>query len=216
LLIIFDLDDTLIDTAGSILPFRRRQVLERMAEEGVAIDPEMESLYASIDERSRTSREALQKFLGTSHHLLEESVKTLYGASNFPFPIRLTPGTNESLFLLSQEHTLSIVTYGNPLIQKKKIEKAGLDRALFSNIVVCEQPIKGPHYKTIFENSGEVHSDVIVCGDRVGRDLLPAKELGFTTVLMRWGRGKSEPFDPQVVDHQITSIHELLQMNCLR
>ena len=216
MLIIFDLDDTLIDTAGSILPRRRRQVLEALAAKGVCIDPEMEALYASIDARSRTSEEALQKFLGTHHHLLKESVKTLYSASNFPFPVKLTPGVEESLDILSKEHTLSIVTYGNPAIQKKKIEKAGLDKALFSNIVVCEEPVKGPHYQSIFESSGETHSDVIVCGDRVGRDLLPAKERGFTTVLMRWGRGKSEPFDPHVVDHQISSISDLLHINCLR
>jgi putative hydrolase of the HAD superfamily len=215
LLIIFDLDDTLIDTSGSILPHRHRSALSAMMNQGFTVDCVSSALkeLKELDKKSLNSKITLESFLGMQQDFLEIGLNEIYGNQNFSFPVAFTDGAIEAVDALAEEHTLAIVTYGDPDVQEKKMEKAGLDKALFSTIVVCREPNKGPHYKTIFEKYGEDPLDVVVCGDRIERDLLPAKELGFNTVLMRWGRGKTQEFDSTVIDREINSLRELLQIN---
>ena len=46
-------------------------------------------------------------------------------------------------------------------------------------------------------------------GDRIVRDLLPAKNLGFTTVLVRQGRGKHQKINKDQVDFVIDDVTEV-------
>ena len=51
-------------------------------------------------------------------------------------------------------------------------------------------------------------SQALVCGDRIAMDLVPAFELGFTTVHMRWGRG-SLVKTAEWAHHAISDLSEL-------
>ena len=67
------------------------------------------------------------------------------------------------------------------------------------------------YYEALLKEFSELPSDCVVIGDRIPMDLLPAHELGFRTVHMRWGRGrmwKSENW----IDHSIRELSELLEI----
>lgn len=65
MLIIFDLDDTLIDTSGSVTPFKMRECLKGWVASGLQV-PDFEMAYAqllAINAASHKSRDALAQFL---------------------------------------------------------------------------------------------------------------------------------------------------------
>jgi len=86
------------------------------------------------------------------------------------------------------------------------LKKAGIEPSLFSNILIPEDCIKRPAYEALRKQF--LNRPVIVCGDRVSMDLLPAYELGFTTVHMRWGRGLLNQTEPWI-DYSISDLREL-------
>jgi FMN phosphatase YigB (HAD superfamily) len=70
-----------------------------------------------------------------------------------------------------------------------KMKKAGIDSSIFSKILFSAARNKKIHYQGLLDEFGVSPSEVVVCGDRIATDLVPAKELGCRTVHMRWGRG---------------------------
>lgn len=88
------------------------------------------------------------------------------------------------------------------------MENAGIDSALFSKIVICQKNEKGLYYQDISEQLGFFPRDVLVCGDRISIDLVPAKALGYWTVQIRQGRGLLETAEEDV-DFTITSLEEM-------
>ena len=196
MLIIFDLDDTIIDTSGSVTPFKMKECLKVFIAKGLVI-PNFERAYGellSINAKSDKSKDALVQFLaqfggeaGLIHLALEEMIKPL--PPHFTIPT--TPNAKEILKTFAKTHTLALVTGGHPPFQMEKLEKAGIDRALFSNIAIPEDSVKKPFYQGLIQEFSLSPREVLVCGDRIAMDLLPAFELGITTVHMRWGRGRS-------------------------
>jgi putative hydrolase of the HAD superfamily len=214
LLIIFDLDDTLIDTSGSITPFALENALLSMIEAGLSV-PAYENaleLLKRINKTAASSRDALSEFIeildGSAEHLKigKEKLCTELPAD---IPIFSLDGAGELLAELVQDHELALVTCGKPDIQMEKLKKAGIDSALFSNIMVAEDGNKKFYYKRLTEGGRYVANEVLVCGDRIPIDLTPAKDLGFKTVHMRWGRGLNSQGRKGDVDYEISSLKEL-------
>ncbi len=213
MLIIFDLDDTLIDTSGSVTPFKMRECLKRFVAEGLQIS-DFESAYADlleINSKSYRSKDALvhflKKFKGNPALVslaMEEMTKPL--PSNFSIPT--TPHAKEILENFANFHTLALVTGGHPSFQMEKLEKAGIDRAIFSNIAIPEDSVKKPFYERLLQEFSLSPQEGLVCGDRIAMDLTPAFELGLTTVHMRWGRGQIAPTE-EWVHHAISDLSQL-------
>jgi putative hydrolase of the HAD superfamily len=214
LLIIFDLDDTLIDTSGSIVPFRLDFALQRMIKAGLSIldfDQALSRLKA-MDETAHSTKEALGEFLeiqGASSGFLEIGCKAVYDHHEFSFPVLPTEAAPDALLDLYKKHTLAIVSIGTKEIQFEKMKKAGIDTSLFSRIIICQDPFKKQSYHDLMEDLGVTAQNVIVVGDRIKRDLAPAKALGCKTVHMKWGRGLHQKGDKEEIDFSITSIDQL-------
>lgn len=68
---------------------------------------------------------------------------------------------------------------------------------------------KKPDYKAVMDELGMKPHEVIVCGDRIGNDLSPAKELGALTVQLLKGRGKNSRSPREDVDFTIHEIEEI-------
>jgi FMN phosphatase YigB (HAD superfamily) len=200
-LIIFDLDDTLIDTSGAVTPFKMRECLKKLG-----FSDDFEEL-ALLNHSSSGSREAFKKFLDKkgAPHLIERAMEEMMAPLPDDFAIPTTPEAKEILNWLKKTHTLALVTGGHPPFQMEKLKKAGIDSSLFSKIAIPEDSIKKPFYRRLME---EFSAETLVCGDRIAMDLAPAHELGCTTVHMRWGRGKLVKTEPWI-DHAIESLAEL-------
>ncbi len=205
MLIIFDLDDTLIDTTGSIFPLQLQKTLVKMQKEGLPIEDfswEWER-FIYLNSISQSGEEALKKFLEpwgvrAEERIYEEGLKTLYGPLDEKAKISLMEGAQNLLYLLKeQQHQLAVVTIGKPEIQHNKMKKSGLDSSLFSTILVVEEGGKKEAYQHISSSFLVNAENVLVCGDRIMKDLAPAKELGLWTVHFRAGRKETLPIEQQ-------------------
>jgi putative hydrolase of the HAD superfamily len=212
-LIIFDLDDTLIDTSGSITPFKLKECLKGFIAAGLAV-PDFDLAYQTllqINEGAKGSKEALAQFLDQyqgSPKLLESGLSQMVSPLPCDFSVATTPHAKEILKAFAKEHTLAIVTGGHPPFQMEKLEKAGIDRSLFSKIAIPEDSIKKPFYEALIREFSVGPKEALVCGDRIAMDLIPAHALGCQTVHMRWGRGTSLKTE-EWITHSISTLTEL-------
>ena len=216
MLIIFDLDDTLIETSLCITPIKLEMALDALIEEGLTVvdhDKALEDLLA-LNRANSSASAALEIFLfpyPNSQKLFEKARDLVYGAMPNEIIISSVPGAKEMLkSLISSSHRVACVTNGVVGIQEEKMKKAGIDMGVFYKIIVSDHnKDKAFHYKEIVEELKFDPKEVIVCGDRIIRDLLPAKMLGYRTILMCRGRGESEQKDHECVDYYVQDLFEV-------
>lgn len=214
--IVFDLDDTLVETTRVLTPFQYRRTLAHLITLGVAVAEHEEtfSLLLRIDARSERASLAWAEgaeLLGLSKEELDIALKFFYGPLPAQFPLEPVPGAKETLETLHQRHQLALVTIGEPTNQLAKLERAGLEPNLFSKILVGSGD-KRPHYRALLAQNGLSPGQVVVCGDRPLIDLLPAKELGCLTVQMQNGRGLVSPHSGGAVDLTIGRLKDLIDI----
>lgn len=211
--IIFDLDDTLIDTSGSVTPLKLREGFEFLLRMGAPI-PKGERAFLellALNEKASRSKEALVQFAERylcPPPLLEQALELLSTPLPPSFAIPTTPFAKEILEDFRALCPLALVTGGPKEFQMEKLEKAGLDSSIFSKIAIPEDSVKKPHYEALVREFSLLPGEVWVCGDRVSMDLLPAHELGLKTIRMLWGRGAKAPQEPWI-DYTIATLKEL-------
>ena len=218
-MIIFDLDDTLIDTSGCITPVKLEMALERMMARGLSVTDPLEALQLlkRLDMAADSAHSTLSEFLeilGADEKFYSIGIEEIYG--KLPEDIAVFPIEEavDILIGLKENHQIALVTIGKSEQQMSKMKKAGIDSTIFSKIIVSESQDKKPHYKAVMESLGFLPSQTIVLGDRVALDLSPAKELGCKTIQMRWGRGLN-PIPMQAksdVDFTITELKQIKEI----
>jgi FMN phosphatase YigB (HAD superfamily) len=124
------------------------------------------------------------------------------------FKVLCTPYAKQILEKAHKKAILALVTGGHPPFQREKLEKAGIDAALFSKIAIPEDSMKKPFYQEISKEFSVDPTEIWVCGDRIPMDLAPAHELGCKTIHMRWGRGLKMATVPWI-DFSISDLSEL-------
>lgn len=213
-LVIFDLDDTLVDTWGCITPHLIRQAIQEMAGEGLKIDSVEAAIkrLAEINNVSKNGEEAIIRFLqelGADLTYVDIGKRGFYNF-NFGYEIKTLPGAAEMFEKTDAEFVL--VSKGEPQAQLEKIRKAGIDPAVFRKILIVPKYDKKEYYQTIIEEFSCDKEQCFVCGDRYETDLLPAKELGLKMIYIQWGRGKISPPDDQDVNYRITNLKEIISI----
>jgi putative hydrolase of the HAD superfamily len=216
LLIIFDLDDTLIDTTDSLSFPRMKRAFNHLCCHGFFSNNPQEALdnLEKHHQAASSSAEAWEKW-GVLYQLprswLHWGVQEIYNSS-LDDPIERSEGASEVLQELSQQHTLALVTAGEEVHQRKKLEKAGLDSTSFSKIIVCGKGDKGIHYQRLAQEMRFLPKESVVCGDRIFEDLSPAKALHFHTIRVLKGRGlRLRPQDREEdVDFCISQLAEVI------
>lgn len=219
MLIIFDLDDTLVDTSGCLTPPKLEEALRSMIAAGFEVSNFQEALN-SLQECNRVAenaQEAIKNFLGPAHQnslFLEIGTQVMYGSDLPDVPLTPLEGAHEVLSTLASSHQIALVTIGQTVQQMNKLKKAGIDSTLFSKIIVSGKKSKKEHYQVLVEELKYPAHQVWVCGDRIKVDLLPAADLGFWTVQMRWGRGLYSEGSIGCVHYCISSLRQLLTIIC--
>ena len=199
MLIIFDLDDTLIDTSGSYIPAKLQQALQEMIQHGLVVDSEEEAyqLLLGLNETAPNGAKGLQEFLqevGGHEKFLEIGTAAYYGPRVPNVPLQRLPRAVAVLEKLRQQHTLALVSYGVKEAQLQKMKLAGISGDLFSTVLFTDQYDKQECYQKLCAQFGYQPENVLVCGDKFKTDLAPAITLGMKVVHMLWGRGiKDKP-----------------------
>jgi putative hydrolase of the HAD superfamily len=216
LLILFDLDDTLIDTSGSITPYRLREILSFLLKQGAPLPPLEEAFLElqKIIEQTDSTQRAVKNFLERYRigGFFPQAEKLLSDPLPPDFNVLLCPGAKKILQDLHPFHDLALVTRGFFELQRQKWEKAGLEPSIFCKIIVVDPMDKAGKkkaYELLIKEKKRSSREVLVCGDHISNDLLPAKELGIWTVLMQWGKGKLWKENLESVDFTIAHLEEL-------
>jgi len=213
-LIVFDLDDTLFDTSGSISPGILKNALIAMRDAGLFVQTFAKS-YAELlrlNTFHMSTREAVEEFIDINRApstCLDVGMNAIYHSPYFHDPIDLLEDCIEVLETLVKEHTLALVTKGKERVQREKMDRAGISMQFFTHLYFCEGANKKRAYQKLEEESGISPLKSLVCGDRISLDLAPAKELGYNTVQIRWGRGLGNTGLKKHVDYTILSLKEL-------
>ncbi len=216
MLIIFDLDDTLIDSWNYSFPFRVNLIAKKLHEEGLSQSEE--EIYKGIMEQNSTSANgigAIKNYLKTLQIDLELeklAIKTLVEPVEGQVKIPLIDGAQKIVEAVKEKNTLAIVTHGNEKEQKRKFLDSGLDEKSFAKVVVTPGYDKGPAYSNLCEELEFSPTNSLVIGDKYKTDLFPAKKLGMKTVHLKWGRGKILVPKEGEVDYIISSLEELKQI----
>lgn len=215
MLIIFDLDDTLVDTSLTVLPVKFKRALLEVKKAGLNLNFSLKEALKhllDINQNMPSAKEALEtffkKFSLPENPYLKLANQVVYEGELGQIKILPVPDALLVLRDLKQKHRLVLVTIGEEKLQKEKLKKAGIDTAFFSIIEVAKEKAKKKSYIRICQDLDFAFAETVVIGDKVEADLRPAKELGCSTVLMRRGRGLSQKtFD--CVDFKIGSLLEL-------
>jgi putative hydrolase of the HAD superfamily len=168
-----------------------------------------------MDQNFLSARFTLQEFLDihdADPKFLEIGLEEIYGDLPLEMAVPALEQAHEVLEELKTSHRLALVTIGQTHRQMAKLKKAGIEPALFSKIVVSEERNKKPHYQAIANEYAAAPCEVLVCGDRIPIDLTPAKELGFKTIQMRWGRGLVNSGNQSDVDFRISKLTEIKEI----
>lgn len=170
-----------------------------------------------LDRNHASSHKALQEFLEiykAPKVCYEVGVHKIYNKPESFQSIKPLDGAIEILNELANEHDLALVTRGIESIQKEKMRCAKIPIKLFKSLYFCEKgPLSNQGKKEFYQILGEKFpispSQILVCGDRISIDLAPAKELGYTTVQMKWGRGLGNTGLKKDVDYTILHLNEI-------
>lgn len=209
------MDDTLIDTSGTIIPWKLQKVLAFLEEKREPLPSQEEALATllRIHINSTSTKSTLKEFfslMDLNSQYLDSCYKIIYEEFSPLMPIELKEGASELLQTLSEKHHLALVTIGKKDYQQFKMEKAGIDFSIFSTIDISEEGDKKPYYRALREALGIEPQAVCVCGDKIEADLVPAKQLGFKTIHIRRGQNpipkKWKPF----VDFSIYQLKNIL------
>lgn len=211
MLIVFDLDDTLVETTRCLTRFYLKKALKEMVRAGFWIQ-DFESAYQnllSLNQKKLFSKEALTEFCAHQSQFLSVGLQAM--KSLIPDEIELE-AVEGALLLLEELQSIcpiALVTRGEPQLQMQKMKKAGLPKEQFSKVVVSKVSGKKEAYVQVFSELCVDPQDVWVCGDRVPLDLSPAKELGCKTIHFRNGRGKYHHEPKADVDFSIQYLKNL-------
>jgi FMN phosphatase YigB (HAD superfamily) len=170
-LVVFDLDDTLIDTRNVLLPLALRRVSDAT---GIPV--------ARLDPRGKRIDEVLAGVPGVTPGQREAAAAAWY-RPDVP-PLTPFPGAREVLESLRGRVRLVLLTRGSPARQKRKIEQCGLG-PLFDEIVVraIEEPgSKRDDLECLLARHSIGPSRCGVIGDDDRDELKHARDLGCVAI----------------------------------
>lgn len=127
---------------------------------------------------------------------------------------RLYPAVDRLLEMLADDFTLGLA--GNaPASVLKSLDRFGVLRWFTHTDVSGSIGIKKPDqrfFETILANADTTATEAIMIGDRLDKDIIPARQIGMHTVWIRWGRYRiMEPRTPdEIPDATVADVRKVL------
>ncbi|WP_436530924.1 HAD family hydrolase [Actinoplanes sp. HUAS TT8] len=203
--VVLDLDDTLYPQASYLYGAARAVGRAGVT---VGLDPirlgraVRRELVAGSD-RGGTIDRALTTY-GVPADRAAEVIPTLVAAFTAYRPRRLPCylGAEEALAELRSRYPLACLTDGNPTIQRAKLAATGLSDA-FTTVVITDElggrAHRKPHpsgLQQAADTLGVDPSDLVMIGDRPGKDVAVATALGARSIRVRTGEYAHTPDEP--------------------
>lgn len=189
--LVFDLDDTLMDTYGQLVTEAHWQACLAMQRAGLNVS--VNDLFATRMRLIKEQPRADIDLILAQYYDCQDALVIAAGHNTYfnPYISKLIPfpGVPEMLGHLKQEHQLFLVTSGYEKTQARKIDVLGL-RPYFEE--VCYAPVGNPKGKEealrhLHEKYKLDYAAMVVIGDRVSNEIATGKRLGCPTIWIRHG-----------------------------
>ena len=219
--LVFDLDDTILDTTGVLIPQASAEACAAMIEAGLKADVascvRVRTELAKSGVRNDVFSEVARHF-GVKPSAQEADVARI-GSARFynrkvDPSITLIPAAREMLRDLQSRYGLHLVTAGDTATQKAKINALKLHE-LFDTISVVDThdgTRKGDAFLSIQNKTGAKPEAYLSIGNRLDAEIADAKKLHWMTCWVRYGEhsGDHPRNEFEKPDFNIESIEELI------
>ena len=214
--IIFDLDDTLLDTSATAGRFQLERAAQLLKTTLSPVESEETIAQELIQARPHHATGGETIFAICRRHQWPEEVALravdLYYHQHPP-TLRVTMrGQAKEMLeeLRRQRHRMALISIGRIEQQRRKMTQAGLDPAYFDYLEIVETADKSLAYRRVLEHwnlcPDQQQPQVVVVGDREETDLNPGRAMGMRLVLL--GKGPH----CQAIDARIQELRELLPL----
>ncbi|WP_320043690.1 HAD family hydrolase [uncultured Desulfobacter sp.] len=210
-LLLFDLDNTLIDRNGAFEYWVRRWLKKRSHLPGRPMQ-ELGDRLIMIDNGGHTDRIAFCRDVCVQQ-LLDRPLRTLFLKEMHTFTDSILSDQTINMMLrkLTQRFSMAIVSNGSPKMQRKKIYKAGIgpyfQHCFLSGELGYAKPDLRIFKKALAAYGCSPHQAMMI-GDNLKTDIVPARRLGMKTVLLSRTPVMNSPADFTI--ESITQLESIL------
>jgi FMN phosphatase YigB (HAD superfamily) len=190
--LIFDLDDTIVDTFASLIEPLEREAADEMVAAGMrdADANEVVELILRLRQEEPDSIEErlVEKYPEAEGRALEARRKVFAHAS--PDKLRIEPAVKEMLRELSKRYDTYLLTTGRTDFQNRKLDNLEI-RGLFKEVEVLasgSEETKERWLASLIERGYDAQA-VVVVGNRLDNEIKAGHRLGMITVWMKYGEG---------------------------
>lgn len=216
--IAFDLDDTLLDTSGLLVPMAARRACEAMIAAGLRCEMDeclrMRHDLASSFSHTEIFTQILNRY-GTNQQgkAIHDALEEFYNPQ-VPETLPLLPGSLENLEKLKLRYNLFLVTMGSHETQVKKIKALGIE-GHFKKIYILNGFIgekKDSAFKHILDSEGHHPQELLSIGNRLSSEIRDGKRLGATTCYFAYGEhiGEKPQFPEDHPDFTVSHHKDLI------
>ncbi len=224
--LIFDLDDTLLDTTRLLIPQAEREACEAMIKAG--LNANLEACLKTRRELIKTNLraqifEASVRELGVRDGAIEKDVAQAgtraFYEREVESNIYLDSAVTHLLEKMKTKYDLFLVTAGSVKTQAKKVEILKIAQ-YFKQIIYVDLSrgqTKAQAFEQVRELSGALPENILSIGDRIDTDVALAKSLGMKTCWVVKGEyAKLKPLsafeEPDFQVKQVTQIESVCQL----
>ncbi|BAD84875.1 hydrolase, HAD superfamily [Thermococcus kodakarensis KOD1] len=219
--VLFDLDDTLVDTT-KLAELARRNAVENMVRHGLPVDFDTayNELLELINEYGSNFGRHFDYLLRRLD--LPQNPKWIaagviaYHNTKFAY-LRSVKNARRVLLELKREgYKVAVVTDGDPIKQWEKILRLELDE-YFDDVFISDYlGVKKPHPKIFLKALRKLDvkpEEAVMVGDRLYSDIYGAKNVGMTTVWFRYGKYRDREMEyVEYADFTIERLEDLLKI----
>ncbi|MGZ3768137.1 MAG: HAD hydrolase-like protein [Bdellovibrio sp.] len=216
--IAFDLDDTLLDTSGLLVPLAARRACEAMIAAGLRCEMQeclrMREDLASSFSHTDIFTQILNKYGSLQNgKAIHDALEEFYNPF-IPETLPLLEGSLENLERLKEKYNLFLVTMGSPETQAKKIKSLGISK-YFKKIYILNGFIgekKDSAFKKILLDEIHHPQALLSIGNRLSSEIRDGKRVGATTCYFAYGEhiGEKPQYPEDHPDFTISHHRDLI------
>jgi putative hydrolase of the HAD superfamily len=216
--IAFDLDDTLIDTSGILVPLASKFAYEAMRSRGLQANFEIFEEERRFGALFMSHQLIFQKIAEkyAEHSILEIAAAGVQAFYNpiIPEKLPLLPGALENLDSLQAKYPLFLVTSGSVPTQNRKVRSANVNH-YFKKIYTLDgfkKERKQSAFTDILSSLNLQPEELLSIGNRLSQEIHDAKELGCKTCYFRYGEhvGEAARNQFEIPDFSVENHQELI------
>jgi putative hydrolase of the HAD superfamily len=219
--IAFDLDDTLLDTTGLLVPQASQDAFQILIDAGLTLDlktceEHRLNLIKTISHKDVFKKLAHEYGTASTQAAVELANKAFYHP-RIPAKLDLLPGAIENLNTLSKKYNLHLVTAGFQDAQTAKIKSLGISNYFKKIIVVnsLNSEKKFTAFKIILDNDNIKPEELLCIGNSLASEIKDARKIGAWACYFEFGEDRGAvPKEPEFRPHFHIKTHQELIAAC--